>query len=67
MKPERTIYPADLTDMSAYGFPKPPEFLRAELAGLYAELAELAEGVIGLVLSLDRLERTIIDLSVVLL
>ena len=64
---ERTIYPADWTDMSAYGFPKPAEFLRAELAGLYAELADLAVRVAGLVTSLDGLEQTIVGLRVVLL
>ena len=67
MNPERTIYPADLTDLSAYGFPKPAGYLRADLAGLYAELAELAEGVLALVTSLDGLERTLAGLRVILL
>ena len=53
---EVTVYPADLTDLSVYGFPKPPEFLRSELTGLYAELAELAERVVSLVWALDAFE-----------
>lgn len=53
---EVTVYPADFTDLSVYGFPKPPEFLRSELTGLYAELAELAERVVSLVLALDAFE-----------
>lgn len=64
---ESTIYPADLTDLSAYGFPKPPEFIRSELTGLYAELAELAEQVLALVSSLDVLESTLRGVRGVLL
>ena len=66
MRGEIQPYPADLTDLSAYGFYAPPEFLRAEMAGIYADLAELAEGLLVLVVRVEMLERTLAGLRMLL-